>query len=182
MAKTKEATKGKAHNRCTDTFTPTELDVNRGEGTHPRIASPRDEPPSSSAPPYRINVLAVYGRFAVRSQPVQGRRMFMPHCASHSAVLLLAAACSLHGGRNRALARVGMVTFPGKAGIATRVSPSEISLAIPEHCHIRGAYPGWHTAHAEGSAGECGRSPSGQRHSSSRIVQSSSAHCQCRGH
>ena len=56
-------------------------------------------------------------------------------CASIAAALILAPAGMLaaEGAQPDSGARIGVMTIRGKLGIATHVSPSQISLAIPEH-------------------------------------------------
>ena len=59
----------------------------------------------------------------------------MSACACLAAVLVLAPAGMLAAqvAQPDSGARIGVMTIRGKAGIATQVSPSQISLAIPEH-------------------------------------------------
>jgi len=59
----------------------------------------------------------------------------MSACACFAAVLALAPAGMLVAqiAQSDSSARIGAMTIRGKAGIATQVSPSQISLAIPEH-------------------------------------------------
>jgi hypothetical protein len=59
----------------------------------------------------------------------------MTACACLAAVLMLAPAGMLaaQGAQPDSGAHIGVMTVRGKAGIATQASPSQISLAIPEH-------------------------------------------------